>query len=439
MNDNIYIPEELRKLDERLNGKNIISTIDLAEIYNLCDKYIKSILGRDIITLFETITSSPEEITRYIMLCLFSNQEILNFINFYNISNILTDVIYNIGNKKILTITDSIIQNSGKMPHQIPPTSDSTRIKRIFQSLRKNYELYLNLYKDKIWLINSSDLNGNEIVNTRIKITPYMFFHLMGFDYANVLNPHASDRNGINHDQIGHEFATYFKESSKAFKIIEDFGSDVNKQYQLIEMLLEEENRFLEIATNGKLINPDKVEMKCFAFERMGVIQKASGMILFDKQKAIDLGYKKEVQHIESDIILLNDFLRRYDINFGLDFVISPYAKPKDKLSEIQKKNIIRDQQSIFLTKQPGGGFNSHLFDQQKASISSSVAGYKQEDFNYSISEQGDNDGKTSESFEYKEFSEDERKKMAQVMNEAFPDLDKEYLDELTKENERKL
>ena len=434
--DYINVSEELRKLEEQLKGKEIISTIDLALIYNMCDKYIKSILGRDIITLFDEVSSSPEEITRHIMLCLFSNQEILNFISSYNISNILANVIYNIGNKKILTITDSVIQNSGKMPNQVPIPSDSSRIKRIFQSLRRNYELYQELYKDKIWLIDSTNLNGNKIVNTRIKITPYMFFHLMGFDYANVLNPLASDKNGIDHNQIGHEFARYFKDSSKAFKILEDFGNDVSKQYQLIEMLLEEENRFLEIATNGKLINPDKVEMKCFAFERMGVVQSASGMILFDKQKAIDLGYKKEVQYIESDIILLNDFLRRYDINFGLDFVISPYAKPKDKLPEFQKQNIIRDQQSIFLTKQPGGGFNSHLFDQQKASISSSVAGYRANDFNYSITEKGGDDkNPQGEPLYFKEFSEEERKKAAQAMSEAFPDLDKEYLDELTNAN----
>jgi len=432
MNGNINVSEELRKLEGQLSGKEIISTIDLALIYNMCDKYIKSILGRDIITLFDEVSSSPEEITRYIMLCLFSNQEILNFINSYNISNLLTDVMYNIGNKKILTITDSIIQNSGKMPHQIPIPSDSSRIKKIFESLRRNYELYENLYKDKIWLINSSDLEGNEIVNTRIKITPYTFFHLMGFDYANVLNPHASDRNGINHEKIGHEFASYFKDSSRVFEILEKFGKDVNKQYQLIEMLLEEENRFLEIATNGKLINPDKVEMKCFTFERMGIIQNASGMILFDKQKAIDLGYKNEIQHIESDIILLNDFLRRYDIDFGLDFVISPYAKPKDKMPEFQKKNVIRDQQSIFLTKQPGGGFHSHLFDGQKASISSSVTGYKAKNFEYSIKEQGGGTGGNSDYIEHKEFTEDERKRAAQNLSEAFPDLDREYLDELT-------
>ena len=434
--DYINVSEELRKLEGQLSGKEIISTMDLALIYNMCDKYIKSILGMDIITLFDEMSSSPEEITRHIMLCLFSNQEILNFISSYNISNILANVIYNIGNKKILTITDEIIQNSRKMPHQIPVPNDSDapRIKKIFKSLEKNYELYQELYKDKIWLINSSDLNGNEIVSTRIKITPYMFFHLMGFDYANVLNPHAKDRNDINHNQIGHEFASYFKNSSRAFEILEEFGKDVSKQYELIEMLLEEENRFLEIAKNGKLINPDKVEMKCFAFERMGVVQNASGMILFDKQKAIDLGYKKEVEHIESDIILLSDFLRRYDIDFGLDFVISPYAKPKEKQPEFQKKNVIRDQQSIFLTKQPGGGFNSHLFDKQKASVSSSVAGYSVKDFDYSIKEKGKDDENISgEPFDFREFSEEDRKRFAKAMIESFPTLDKTYLEEISR------
>ena len=434
MDDSFNLSIELRKLDEQLYDKHIISTIDLALIYNVCDKYIKSILGRDIITLFEDVSSSPEELSRYIMLCLFSKQEILNFINRYDISNILINVIYNIGNKKILTITDSIIQNSGKMPHQIPIPSDSGRIKRIFQSLRKNYELYEELYRDKIWLINCSDIDDNEIASAKVKITPYTFFHLMGFDYKNVLNPHASDKNGINHNQIGHEFASYFRNSSQAFKILENFGNDVNKQYQLIEMLLEEENRFLEIALNGKLINPDKVEMKCFSFERMGIVQNASGMILFDKQIAINLGYKKEVQHIESDIILLNDFLRRYDIDFGLDFVISPYAKPKDKLSQSQKQNIIRDQQSIFLTKQPGGGFNSHIFDGQKVAVSSSVAGYKQPDFNYSIEEQGEVTGGEPKLVDYKEFSEEERRRTAETLVEAYPGLNREYVDDLTRD-----
>lgn len=438
MYESINIKEELKKLDEELSGKTIISTMDLALIYNVFDKYIKSIIGRDIITLFKDLSCSPFDITRYIMLHLYSNQEILNFINTYNLSNMLTSVIYDIGNKKLLTITDSIIQNSSKMPQQIPIPFDSSRIKRIFASLRKNYELYQELYKDKVWLIKCNDNDGKEIVNTKVKITPYMFFHLMGFDYKNVLNPHSKVKNGIDHESIGNIFASYFKNTPRAYQLLEEFGRDVNKQYEFIELLLEEENRFLEIANNGKLINPDKVEMKCFAFERMGIVQNASGIILFDKDKAIGLGYKKEVQYIESDIILLNDFLRRYEINFGLDFVISPFAKPKDALADYQKKYLTRDQESIFLTKQPGGGFNSHLFDQQKASVTSSVAGYRQNDFDYTISEQGSS-GSVPEPVEFKEFSDEDRKMVAQSMLDAYPSLDREYLDGLTKDNGRKI
>ena len=135
-------------------------------------------------------------------------------------------------------------------------------------------------------------------------------------------------------------------------------------------------------------------------------------------------------------LILLNDFLRRYAIDFGLDFVISPYAKPKDKLSEFQKKNVIRDQQSIFLTKQLGGGFNSHLFDQQMASVSSSVAGYRENDFNYRISEQGlEDDNPPGEPIDYREFDEEDRKRVAQTMSEAIPGLDQTYLNRITKGN----
>ena len=159
-------------------------------------------------------------------------------------------------------------------------------------------------------------------------------------------------------------------------------------------------------------------------------LQFSPSQIFFDKQKAINLGYKDEVRHINPDIILLNDFLRKYKIPnlFGLDFVISPF----DKINQ----NQISDQQSIFLTRQEGGGFNSHLFDQQMASVSSSVAGYRENDFNYRISEQGlEDDDPPGEPFDYREFDEEDRKRVAQTMSEAIPGLDQTYLNKITKGN----
>ena len=433
MNGVFDLNQEINKLEFELSSKNQISTIDLALVYNLCDKYIKSKLGIDILTIFDKVEQSPDDITRYIMFKLFSETKLVNFLTGYGLGDLLANTIYSMGNKKIITIDESVIQNSNKRPHQMPIPTDENQIRRIFSALRKNYNLYEQLYKDKVWLINSKDKDGNEIGTARIKISPYMFFHLMGFDYANILNPNGKDRNGTSHESLAREFSAIFPDSKQAFRLLQEFGKDQKNQYTLIEMLLQNEERFLQAALEGKLsntVNIDKLELKSYSFERMGLIESASGMIFFDKQKSIRLGYGREVQHINSDIILLNDFLRKYDMSklFGLDFVFSPFDKIKGRQ--------ISDQQSIFLTKQLGGGFNSHLFDEQMASVSSSVAGYRDNDFNFNINEQGSDEGDPSgDPIDYREFDEEDRKRVAQTMSEAFPELDQSYLDEIKKEN----
>lgn len=433
MNDVFDLNQEINKLEFELSSKNQISTIDLALVYNLCDKYIKSKLGIDILTIFDKVEQSPDDITRYIMFELFSETKLVNFLTSYGLGDLLANTIYSMGNKKIITIDESVILNSNKRPHQMPIPTDENQIRRIFSALRKNYNLYEQLYKDKVWLINSKDKDGNEIGTARIKISPYMFFHLMGFDYANILNPNGKDRNGTSHESLAREFSAIFPDSKQAYRLLQEFGKDQKNQYTLIEMLLQNEERFLQAALEGKLsntVNIDKLELKSYSFERMGLIESASGMIFFDKQKSIQLGYGREVQHINSDIILLNDFLRKYDMNklFGLDFVFSPFDKIKGRQ--------ISDQQSIFLTKQLGGGFNSHLFDEQMASVSSSVAGYRENAFNFNINEQGSDEGDPSgDPIDYREFDEEDRKRVAQTMSEAFPELDQSYLDEIKKEN----
>ena len=423
--------KEIKKIDDRLLDKEQISTIDVAFIYNLCDQYIKNKLGVDILTIFEKVNTSPEDITNYLMLVLYSDTKISNFLSKHCLNELLAKTIYFMGDKKIITLTnEDIIANSNKRPHQMPIPDDEKQIRRIFQALRRNYNLYEKLYKGKIWLINSNN-NGEEICNAKIQISPYMFFHLMGFDYKNILNPNKTDRNGLNHEAQAREFSSIFPDSDKAYRLLQNFGNARNI-YELIEMLLKSEENFLNAACEGKLsntINIDKLELKSYAFERMGAIQCATGMIFFDKHKAIQLGYGSEIQHINADIILLNDFLRKYRINnlFGLDFVFSPFDKIKG--------NQISDQQSIFLTRQDGGGFNSHLFDQQIASVSSSVAGYRINDFDYNITELKDANGTTPDPFEYIEFDEEDRKRVAQTIKESIPGIDYTYLDEIIKEN----
>ena len=93
---------------------------------------------------------------------------------------------------------------------------------------------------------------------------------------------------------------------------------------------------------------------------------------------------------------------------FGLDFVFSPF----DKIKNSQ----ISDQQSIFLTRQVGGGLNSGILDDQMASISSSAVGYRENDFDYSITQEGEHGGIIVEPYADPtmgtEFSEEERKRV---------------------------
>ena len=72
MDRNFDLNQEINKVESELSDKSQISTIDLALVYNLCDKYIKSKLGFDILTIFDKVDQSPDDIARYIMFELFS-------------------------------------------------------------------------------------------------------------------------------------------------------------------------------------------------------------------------------------------------------------------------------------------------------------------------------------------------------------------------------
>ena len=416
---------ELTKLDDIYSQKSILSTIDIALFYNLINNYIQSILSVDILTIYDKANASAEDVSRYLYFRLCENGLLLNFMKKYNLLEKVPYILYEMGNKRILNITSDLIINSNKSPHQMPIPNDENQIKRIFSALRNNYELYEKLYKDKIWLINSNGTDDIIIGQARIKISPYIFFHLMGFDYKNIINPNKYPENA-------NEFSNIFPNPQRVLQILQKFEN--KNVYSLIELLIENEQNFLSAVMEGSLahtINVDKIEMKCFSFERMGAIQSATGMIFFDKQKAIDLGYGDRIQHINSDIILLNDFIRKYELSFGLDFVISPFDKIKGKQ--------ISDQQSIFLTKEPGGGLNAGVLEQQKASISSSAVGYRENDFSYEITEIGKNGGTIihpkTEPIEWKTFSQEERKRVAQTMLESIPGIDLNDLKEIVNEN----
>jgi len=99
MNGNFNLNQEINKLEAELYNKNQISTIDLALVYNLCDKYVKGKLGVDILTIFDKVDQSPEDITRYIMFQLFSETRIVNFLDSFGLMDLLANTIYTMGDK----------------------------------------------------------------------------------------------------------------------------------------------------------------------------------------------------------------------------------------------------------------------------------------------------------------------------------------------------
>ena len=48
------LDDEIKKADYMLSGKRQISTIDVALVYNLCDKYIKSYNSFTLLSIFSS-------------------------------------------------------------------------------------------------------------------------------------------------------------------------------------------------------------------------------------------------------------------------------------------------------------------------------------------------------------------------------------------------
>lgn len=85
MVDKFNLELEINKLDRLLQNKEIISTIDMAFVFNFCDRYIKDLLGMDILSLYDKTSNGVKEVTRYLIFCLYSEDKILNLIKKYGI------------------------------------------------------------------------------------------------------------------------------------------------------------------------------------------------------------------------------------------------------------------------------------------------------------------------------------------------------------------
>ena len=294
--------------------EKIVTMYELAQVLKLCDNYLIRTYNNNIEQLMKLNIDNKVEI---ILMLLLASNEISEVFEQYNLYDVMYNLLHDYSEKRIFTISDETLRLSTKRPSDLSDieyTITEERLDKVFKALEHNMELYDKLYRDKIWIIDSSIGKTD-----RISISPTRFFHLMGLDERD-FKDEASMR----------LFESIFPYEDK----IRSLMRDRKDLFKVLEKMLQRETDIKQAILDGKLkpvINPRKMEMKAFSFERMGIIEHSSGMIFYDKELAQRLGYTTRLQ---TDLILLSNFIRKYN----LEFVFSMYRRynrtPKAKDAE---------------------------------------------------------------------------------------------------------
>ena len=109
-----------------------------------------------------------------IMMLLLANEELSTMFEQYDLYNDMYNLLASYSEKKIFSISDETLRLSTKRPNDLfeneyKVTED--RLNKVFKALEHNMELYDKLYRDKIWIIDSS-IGRTE----KISISPTRFF-----------------------------------------------------------------------------------------------------------------------------------------------------------------------------------------------------------------------------------------------------------------------
>ena len=440
MNDEKNMNKILETI-QRLKMNNYIDEIttkELGELLKRCDQYLKSISNESVFSIMDMMDTNQADIIMILLLMqpTTSNQEIINLhleiVNelmqhgksFYN-------VLVDLSNKKILNISDETLLLSSLTPESLTINNNNPGeiliskeifdqantvsaltqykeedLKKIITALKHNMDLYNQLYKDKIWIINTTELdNPYKSTNEKIEISSERFFHLIGLEWKN-----------LKINTLGFsEFSKIF-DGSEMTKLRENLSSKKANGglFEVLELMVKHEERLIQLLLEGRLsntVNIPKLEMKNFGFERIGLLEHSSGLILFDRNTAKG---NEVSRYIKSDLILLNDFIRRYDLSAALTL----YHNYQQQL---------RDSESLIIPRL--GLEKSAFFTGQRASVSDSVASFNKHDFNYGISVEGAASGDGA--IEYKKFSDEDKLRIINSILEILPNLDKENLIEL--------
>lgn len=402
-------------------SKSIITTSDLANFLKLCNHHLIQKYGIDLIGVLQL--DIEENTTEILMMLLMQFEDVKEIIKQYKLYDIIYDFIDELQRTKIYRLSTedlSITLHKGEQIENLDSLLTEKQLEQIFKALEHNMYLYEKLYKDKVFIIDSSI--GKK---AKVTISSTRLFHILGLE-EKVIKANMQ------------EFESVFNHSDN----IKSLMTDRKDLFTVLEKILANETRIINAVLEGKLnhtFNFPKIEMKNYAFERMGMLEHSSGVIFYDK--TIDTSLEAKTSHLKSDLFLLNDFIRNYD----LDFVFSAYRPYKfsrnfsmiNKKTNIQNNLPTSDAESLFISSK--GWENSRFLNGQLSSISESVGIYHKNNFDYTIFLEDESELPTVDPDEYIEFSDEDKARMANVIIENLPNLDNSHLknlyDELTKGN----
>lgn len=405
-------------------SKSIITTSDLANFLKLCNHHLIQKYGIDLIGVLQL--DIEENTTEILMMLLMQFEDVKEIIKQYELYDMLYNFIDEFQKTKIykLSIEDlSITLHKGEQIKNLNSLLTEKQLEQIFKALEHNMYLYEKLYKDKVFIIDSSI--GKK---AKVTISSTRLFHILGLE-EKVIKTNMQ------------EFESVFNHSDN----IKSLMTDRKDLFTVLEKILANETRIINAVLEGKLnhtFNFPKIEMKNYAFERMGMLEHSSGVIFYDK--TIDTSLEAKTSHLKSDLFLLNDFIRNYD----LDFVFSAYRPYKfsrnfsmiNKKANIQNNLPTSDAESLFISSK--GWENSRFLNGQLSSISESVGIYHKNNFDYTIFLEDESELPPVDPDEYIEFSDEDKARMANVIIENLPNLDNSHLknlyDELTKGNKKR-
>lgn len=331
-------------------SKSIITTSDLANFLKLCNHHLIQKYGIDLIGVLQL--DIEENTTEILMMLLMQFEDVKEIIKQYKLYDIIYDFIDEFQRTKIYRLSTedlSITLHKGEQIENLDSLLTEKQLEQIFKALEHNMYLYEKLYKDKVFIIDSSI--GKK---AKVTISSTRLFHILGLE-EKVIKTNMQ------------EFESVFNHSDN----IKSLMTDRKDLFTVLEKILANETRIINAVLEGKLnhtFNFPKIEMKNYAFERMGMLEHSSGVIFYDK--TIDTSLEAKTSHLKSDLFLLNDFIRNYD----LDFVFSAYRPYKfsrnfsmiNKKANIQNNLPTSDAESLFISSK--GWENSRFLNGQLSS-----------------------------------------------------------------------